>query len=80
MKVNIGQVVKTFWNTIGKSSASKMISKKISDYIHSICRKYNMREDHESQIIKSVSELVLYVSNRKLNKEKIMIVDAIFIL
>ena len=46
MKVNIGQVVKTFWNTIGKSSASKMINKKISDYIHSICRKYNMREDH----------------------------------
>ena len=71
MKVNIGQVVKTFWNTIGKSSASKMINKKISDYIHSICRKYNMREDHESQIIKSVSELVLYVSNRKLNKEKL---------
>ena len=71
MKVNLSQIFKTFWDTIGKTSTSKILSKKVEAYIHTICRKYNMREDHESQLAKNVSELVLYVSNAKLNKEKI---------
>ena len=71
MKADLGQILQTFWHTIGKQSTAKILSKKVSAYIHNICRKYNMREDHEAQIVKSVSELVLYVSNKQLNKETI---------
>lgn len=71
MKVNLGQILQTFWNTVGKQSAAKILEKKVSAYIHTICRKYNMREEHESEIVKNVSELVLYVSNAKLNKQSL---------
>ena len=71
MKVNLGQVLKTFWNTIGKQSTAKLLEKKVTSYLHTICRKYNMKEEHESEIVKNVSELVLYVSNAKLNKQSL---------
>lgn len=71
MKVNVGKVLRTFWNTIGKQSATKIMVKKVEAYLQSICKKYNMREDLQVNIAKSISDLLRYLTNAKLNKEKV---------
>ena len=71
MKVEAKKIIQVFWNTVGKKSTIELMGKKVEKYIHSICQKYNMREDAQVAISKNVTDLLQYVSNTKLNKEKV---------
>lgn len=71
MEVDVEKVLQALWKTVGKPSAVKLLSKKVSSYILSECNKYDMREDCANQIAKHICDLVQYVSITKLNNEKL---------
>lgn len=71
MEADLNKIWHAFWNTIGKKTTVGFTSRKIENYIQSICQKYNMREDAKVNIANNVSILLQYILNAKLNKEKV---------